>query len=192
MQHPLAALVGPAGCGKSTLGALLASSLGAPFVDLDEVGGRYYAEVGWSLDRLRQRAVEVGRTVAEIEWEPARIHAVERAFEEHGGAVVALGAGHTSYEAPAHVGRVRSALRRPPHVVLPLPWPDDRDESLRVLRARSVVTAGTDRVYDGNDLLARWLDEPVVREAATVVVGTGREAPAVTAERLRRALRQGP
>ena len=95
-------LIGPAAGGKSTLGPLVADRLGTPFVDLDEIGDRYYGEVGWSVDQLAERAAAVGRVAAEREWEPARAHAVRRVVEEHPGTVIGLGAGHTSYtDAPA-------------------------------------------------------------------------------------------
>lgn len=94
---PVLVLIGPAAAGKSTVGELAAGILGVPFVDLDDVGGPYYAEVGWSIARLVERIGRIGRVAAEREWEPARAHAVGRAVHDHPGAVLALGAGHTSF-----------------------------------------------------------------------------------------------
>lgn len=180
---PLVVLVGPAATGKSTAGQAAARALGRPFVDADEAGERYYREVGWDLDRLRGRIAAVGRVVAEREWEPARAHAVGRLVEDHPGAVLALGAGHTSYGDPAHRSAVAAALAGAGAVVLLLPAAD-RDESLRVLRARSVATKGTDWVRDGHDFLAGWLDDPAPRALATHVLVTGDEPPARTADRV--------
>ncbi|WP_439644686.1 shikimate kinase [Demequina sediminicola] len=52
--------MGPAGAGKTTMGIALAARLGTTFVDLDDVAGPWYAEVGWSVPRLVERSREVG------------------------------------------------------------------------------------------------------------------------------------
>lgn len=61
---PLLVLIGPAAAGKTTIGSLTAGILGVPFVDLDEVAPAYYAEVGWSIERLVQRIGVLGRVAA--------------------------------------------------------------------------------------------------------------------------------
>jgi shikimate kinase len=111
---PRVVLVGPPATGKTTLGALLAARLQRPFIDVDAVGERYYAETGWSIAKLRERITAVGRLAAEIEWEPARAHAVARVIADHPDAVIALGAGHTSYTDPELRRRVRAALKTVP------------------------------------------------------------------------------
>lgn len=176
-------LIGPAGAGKSSVGELLAARLGTPFADLDEVAAPYYAEVGWSLDRLRAVIGEVGRVEAERAWEPARVHGVRRVLADHPGAVIALGAGHTTI----HDARLRAdladALRACPHVVWLQPDPD-RDRALAILRARCEASKGTDWISEGHDLLAEWLDDDAARSLATAVVtdrgrGTAEVAKAV-------------
>lgn len=187
---PLLVLVGPAASGKSTVGAAAATALGVPFVDADAAGERYYREVGWDLDRLRGRIAAAGRVAAEREWEPARAHAVGRLVADHPGAVLALGAGHTTYADPALGSAVAGALAGAGAVVLLLPAAG-RDEALRVLRARSVASKGTDWVRDGHDFLAGWLDDPAPRALATHVLVTGDEGPARTAERVAAIARDG-
>lgn len=178
-------LIGPAGSGKTTLGREVAAAAGMPFVDLDAVADAYYAEVGWSLARLREHMGVVGRLTAEAAWEPARAHAVARVVADHPDAVVALGAGHTSYTGTEHLAVVRTALRDCREVVHVLPSPD-REASLRVLRQRCVRDKGRDWIVDGHDFLAQWLDDPAVRLMATRTVHTGDESPAETANRLLR------
>ncbi|MFF3942119.1 shikimate kinase [Streptomyces phaeofaciens] len=182
---PLMVLIGPAGAGKTTLGREVAARAGVPFVDLDAVGDRYYAEVGWSVARVRERIDAVGRLAAETEWEPARAHAVARVVADRPGAVVALGAGHTSYTDPAALATARAALARCRDVVRLLPSPD-RTVSLAVLRRRCAETRGSAWIVDGHDFLAQWLDDPAVRRMATRTVHTGEEPPGRTAERLLR------
>lgn len=182
-SSPAAVLIGPAAAGKSTLGALLAERLVAAFVDLDEIGGRYYAEVGWSIARLARRTAEIGRVAAEREWEPARAHAVRRVVGDHPDAVIALGAGHTSYTDASCVAAVHDALSTTPHVLLVLPFAD-RDRALCELRRRSIASKGTDWISSGHDLLAEWLDDAATRSLATKVVVTDGANPQTIADRL--------
>lgn len=174
-------LVGPAAAGKSTVGALLATRLAVPFIDVDAVADPYYAEVGWSIDRLVARVRAVGRVAAEREWEPARAHAVERVVAAHPDAVIALGAGHSSYTRADLRARVGAALAAASDVILLLPSPD-RDASLSALRARSLATKGTGWVVDGHDLLAGWVDDTGVRALARRTVHTDGLDPDETAD----------
>ncbi|MFG3440974.1 shikimate kinase [Nonomuraea sp. NPDC047897] len=177
-------LVGPAGAGKSTLGARLAAATGRDFADVDALGEPYYREVGWSMERLRARIGAVGRVAAEREWEPARAHAVARVVADHAGAVVALGAGHSHYTRPALLRRVREALRPARHVVLVMPCADP-ERSVEILRRRSLAAKGTDWVSgDGHDFLREWVHDPGVRTLVTTVLHTEGETPGESAERL--------
>ncbi|MFF4353982.1 hypothetical protein [Streptomyces sp. NPDC001530] len=176
-------LTGPAGAGKSTLGLEPATRTGSPFVDLDATAEPYYAEVGWSIARLRERIAAVGRLAAEAEWEPARAHAVARAVADHPDAVIALGAGHTSYTDGGSLTAVRVALSRCREVIRVLPSPD-REASLAALRRRCAQDKGRSWTVDGHDFLAHWLDDPGARDLATRTVYTEGETPERTAARL--------
>ncbi|GMA31392.1 shikimate kinase [Litorihabitans aurantiacus] len=151
-------LTGPAGAGKSTVGEHAAALLDRPFVDLDEVAEPLYAEVGWSLERLRTTIGDVGRVPAEVAWEEARVHAVVRVLQDHPGAVVALGAGHTTVTSPL----LRRDLHRvlAPHLVVRLLPSHDRAVALTELRRRCLADKGTTWMSDGHDFLAEWLDDP--------------------------------
>ena len=168
---PLLVLIGPAAAGKTTVGSLAAGILRVPFADLDAVADTYYAEVGWSIERLAKRIDRIGRVAAEREWEPARAHAVQRAVVEHPGAVLALGAGHTSYTDPVSFAAVRGALTGVPHVILLRPS-NDRDIALNVLRQRSLASKGTEWISGGHDFLAEWLDDTGTQSLATETVTT--------------------
>lgn len=180
---PWMVLIGPAGTGKTTLGREIAGRAQRPFVDLDAAAEEYYAQVGWSIPRLRERIAAVGRLAAESEWEGARAHAVARVVADHPAAVIALGAGHTSYTDPVHLAEVRTVLSHCRHVVRVLPSPD-REFSLTLLRQRCTATKGQSWIIDGHDFLGQWLDDPDARQMATRTIYTKNETPAETAARL--------
>ncbi|MET4059460.1 shikimate kinase [Arthrobacter sp. UYP6] len=178
-RSPALVLIGPAAAGPTTIGELAAAQLGLPFVDLDGIGERYYAEVGWSIQRLVDCSNELGRVAAERMWEPTRAHAVQRAVEDHPHSVLALGAGHTSFIDPGCFARVSAA----PSVVLVLPSPD-RAAALAELRCRSLASKGTEWISAGHDFLAQWHDDAGTRSLATDVVYTAGVTPAATSERV--------
>ncbi|MFC4062951.1 shikimate kinase [Planomonospora corallina] len=185
-MHPVPwmVLIGPAAAGKSTIGDGSATVTGRAFIDVDDLGETYYAEVGWSMDRLRNRIRAVGRAAAEQEWEPARAHAVERVVADHPGAIVSLGAGHSHYTRPELFRRVQAALRPVGHVVLVLPALDP-ERSVEVLRQRSITAKGTDWIgEDGHDFLRRWVHHPGNRTLATTVLCTEGEEPEQSVGRL--------
>ncbi len=176
-------LVGPLAAGKSTLGALVAERIGLPFVDIDEIAWTYCAEVGWSLDRLLERDVAVGWAAAEREWEPARAHAVQRVVEDHAEAVIAFGAGYTSFTVPDHADRVRRVLAPVPDVVHLVPSPDP-ERSVTVLRERAITSRGKDWIIEGNDWIARWVADPLAAEVAAATVYTDGVGPEESADEL--------
>ncbi|GAA1409242.1 hypothetical protein AUR04nite_22760 [Glutamicibacter uratoxydans] len=176
-------LIGPAASGKSTLGKILADELEVQFVDLDEVSAPYYEEVGWSIPRLVERIELVGRVAAEREWEVARAHAVSRALTDFNNAVIAFGAGHSSFSQAQYAHQVAEALRQVAHVVFVEPC-EDRAKSLQILRNRSVASKNTDWIRESHDFLAQWLDDPLARRLATTTLHTDGDSPLQSAQRL--------
>jgi shikimate kinase len=161
-------LIGPAAVGKSTVGAIVARTLHASFVDLDADAGPAYEEVGQPLEEFGNRIADLGYRDAHRWWQPARAHAVSRLLENKVDAVVALGAGHSHFEDRHYFELVRAALE--PHtVILLLPWPD-RNRSVQALRERSLATKGHDWVRDGLDYLELWTASPQNLELADYVV----------------------
>ena len=180
---PWMVLIGPVEAGKTTLGKRIAEASGRQFLDLDEIADAYHAEVGWSWERVWERAAAVGRAVAEDKFEPARVYAVERAVATHSGVVMAFGAGHTSYTDKALLARVSAALESVPHVVLVVPSAD-ATRAVEVLRERSQRVRNDDWVHEGRDFIHQWVHDPANRSLATVVFVTEGEEPAASASRL--------
>lgn len=173
-------LVGPPASGKTTVGELLAAMTGRPFADADAASAGFYAEVGWSVERLTERAAEVGFARAHGEWEVALAHAVERLVETSPGAVVSLGVGHSHVRDDVLFARVALALAAADQVVLLRPSADPA-ASLEVLRERCLADKGTAWTVGDEDWLALWLTDGRDEAVATHVVVTGDQTPQETA-----------
>lgn len=163
-------LIGPVCVGKTTLLPLLAHRLGRRTVDLDEVAERYYEEVGRNREALNDIGAQRGDLGAYMWWQEGHPHAVRRVLEDHPDAIVALGAGHSTYTDETLFEEVRSLLSRRATVLL-LPSPDTT-ESLRVLRGRALERNGTDWVMDGVDVLEHWVAGEQNRLLASLTVFT--------------------
>jgi shikimate kinase len=168
MTESSVVLIGPAAVGKSTVGPLLADRLGTSFVDLDGVAASYYAEAGRSLNTFVAKVDEFGYPDAHRWWQSARLHAVRRVLEDHPGAVVALGAGHSHFEDTMHAKAVEGLLRDQ-IVVLLMPEPDPH-RSITTLRRRAEASKGHDWIRDGVDYLDLWVRSPQNRSLADHVV----------------------
>jgi hypothetical protein len=128
-------LIGPMCAGKSTQAQLLAESLGVPRVEMDQMRGSFYAEIGYD-EKLASELVEKeGMTGLIHYWKPFEAHAVERALQEYDRCVLDFGAGHSVYLDQGLFSRVENALRPYPYVILMLPSPD-LDKSVEILNQR--------------------------------------------------------
>ena len=179
----LTVVIGAPAVGKSTVGRLLAQATSRPFVDADERADRWYASVGWSTERLWDRARQVGFERAHQEWEVALAIAVEGLVGEYGDAVLALGAGHSHVTTPGLFGRVARALGQAQQVVLLRP-DYDVDEAHRELRSRCAQAKGHTWEIDGVDWLYRWLTDGLDERLATDVVITDGCTPQDVAVRI--------
>jgi hypothetical protein len=184
-------LSGLPGAGKSTVGRLLAPRLGRDFVDADEVAGPFYAEVGWSIERLQNLSAAVGYEAAHLAWEEALVHGLERIVEMYADAVIALGGGHTHVTSPVRFDRVRLALGRVEGVILLRPSPDP-DVAVGMLRQRCLLSKGHDWRGQGVDWLERWSNDGRDELLATATIYNGHESATETALRLRSVLQRGP
>ena len=129
-------LIGPVNAGKSTIAVLLAERLGVNRASLDEVCWEYFEQDAGYDEAVARRHFECGGQTRALEYVlqfyPA---AVERIVAEYPQSVIELGAGHSVYDDPNQLERVKEILSLYPNVVLLLPSPDP-DESLDILNAR--------------------------------------------------------
>lgn len=145
-----AILVGPWCAGKTTLGRQAAED-GATFVDLDDIAESYWAEIGYDLDRLLQRNRETSIFASEIEWEPARMHAVQRGLDDHPTGILALGAACTNYTDNERFVHVRAALESDPRPVVLITPSLDEQECEGLTQSRAWNTRGSEWVVDRHD-----------------------------------------
>jgi hypothetical protein len=172
-------LVGPAAVGKSTIGPLLGTAVGRPFVDLDAVADRYYSEAGQSLDAFRAMIEAVGYDKAHRWWQPARVHALRRVLEDWPASIVAVGAGHSHFEDQPFADAATSILDGHT-VVLLLPDPDAA-RSVALLRTRSVASKQHDWMVGGVDYLTCWVTGSQNRQLADHVIYLADRTPEAVA-----------
>ena len=156
--HPELILIGPTGAGKSTLGLLLADRLNLPSISMDEIADPYYNECNFGIAVFQKLRAEQGFLVTHRQWEPVRVHAIERVLSECGRVVLDLGAGHTHYEDPMMFDRVRLAISPCPNVILLLPSAV-LERSVQILKDRCMSERGSDWVQDGYDFIAHWVKD---------------------------------
>lgn len=135
MSKSIVVLIGPMSVGKSTLAKKLAKQLGVPRVELDEVRGRFYNEIGYDEKHASDIIGQEGMLGLLQYWKPFEAHAVERALEEFNNCVMDFGAGHSVYENPALFDRVQKALEPHKFVILVMPSPD-LERSIEIVNQR--------------------------------------------------------
>jgi hypothetical protein len=180
---PVAILIGPTGSGKSTLGLLLADRLNLPSVSIDEIADPYYNECDFGIAVFQKLRAEQGFLATHRQWEPVRVHAIERVLSECGHVVLDLGAGHTHYEDPMMFDRVQRAISPCPNVILLLPSAD-LDRSVRLLRERCLSERGSNWIQDGYDFIEHWVKDSCNHDLATLTIFTEGKTPAETCEEI--------
>lgn len=180
-------LIGPPAAGKSTVGPLVAASLGVSFVDVDEVGAAYYRAFGQPLESFVDRIDSEGFSTAHRWWQPARVAAAAGLVLDHPGAVIAFGTGHSHFEDHSHFESIQLTVADCTVVLL---LPDiDQSRSLQTLRSRCLETKGHDWNRDDHDYLAEWATSEQNQLLADMVVYSGDLTPERYAKKIESAIR---
>jgi shikimate kinase len=125
-------LIGPQGCGKSTIGELLSRKLGLPQCSMDKLRWDYYKEIGYDQEKANELLDTHGFYELYKYQKPFDAYAVERLLAKRNGCVIDFGSGHSIYEDDELFRRVKKAMEPYKNVVLLLPSPDP-DESVKIL-----------------------------------------------------------
>jgi hypothetical protein len=176
-------LIGPTGAGKSTLGLLLADRLKLPSISMDGIAEPYYNECNFGIAVFQKLRAEQGFLATHRQWEPVRVHAIERVLSECGRVVLDLGAGHTHYEDPMMFDRVKQAISSCPNIILLLPCAD-LDRSVCSLKERCIAERGVDWVQDGYDFIEHWVKDSCNHDLATMTIFTEGKTPMETCEEI--------
>jgi 3-oxoadipate enol-lactonase len=180
-------LIGPAGVGKTTQGALLAQRLALPSICLDEIAEEYYEACGFGHDAIRQMIKDQGFLATYRQHGVGMAYASERMLAEYPSGVLDFGAGHSHFQDDELFARVRRALAPCKNVVLLLPA-RDLDRSAQILRARSKAERGWDWSAGGYDFIEHWVKDHCNHELATVTVYTEGKSPGETCDEIVKAL----
>jgi shikimate kinase len=158
-------LIGPPEVGKSTVSALLASTLEVEHHELDRLRQGFYEEIGFDMALNKKLYSEQGWAVMYAYWQVFAPHSVER-FTQSCRGVLDTGGGSPVSTHPVLFSRIQRALAPFANVVLLMPDPDV-ERSMEILGTRT----------DPSEMLAinqRFMIETRCFEAlATQVVYTG-------------------
>lgn len=160
-------LIGPCGVGKSTVGGLLAVSLGVDVISVDKMRNDYYAEIGYDAKKADRLHANGGFRAKYEYWKRFEAHAVERVVADYRNCVFDFGGGHSVFEDPRLFGRVQRVLSEFRFVVLLLPFPD-ADASVAFLRKRLGMPPDS-----ADDINNHFVRHPSNQRLATHVVYTG-------------------
>lgn len=128
-------LIGPVNAGKSTVGRLLAQRLELPRVSLDVTIWSYVERLGYDRAEGDRLWKDRGLEAFEQYYLSFFTDGVMALLADRPVGVIDFGAGHSIYDDPDDLRRVKQALAPYPHVVLLLPSPDP-EESIQILAAR--------------------------------------------------------
>lgn len=149
-------LIGPLGAGKTTVGHLLADTLGLPLCSIDSVRPTYYEKVGYDTTLAAQIAASDQGIQAVLRYsKPFEAQMVTMVLADHQHHIIDFGASNSVYDDKKQFSQVETALAPYANVLLLLPSPDP-EESVAILKKRLIqmlTEAGktfTDELFELN------------------------------------------
>lgn len=172
------------GVGKTTIGGLLAQSLGIEHIELDDLRWKYYQEIGYDPGLAQKIRAEEGFLNLYRYWKPFEIHAVERVLADTQDGVISFGAGHSVYEDDNLFQRAERALELYLNIILILPSSDIR-QSAELLKHRFEAVGKAEGFEPSLETLAmidHFLSHPSNQRLAKQVVYTEGKTPMQTCQ----------
>lgn len=187
METKTVILIGPEGAGKSTIAALVATSLAQPLYSLDRHRDTLYAPYGYSPAVAQSIHDTEGLWAFYTHWGVFEFQAVCHILAHataHGdhfrGKILDFGAGHSVFERPEELAAVETLMAPFEHVFLILPC-DGVDEAARIMEARRGKELPLNR---------HFLTHESNRRLAKYTIYTEDKTPAESAEEILRILRE--
>jgi hypothetical protein len=129
-------LIGPIGVGKTTVGRLLAESLGLPLCSVDDVRSGYYEKIGYDKSLASSIAASEQGIRSVLRYtEPFDVQMIKMLLVDFQRSVIDLGASNSVYEDKGLLAQVEHVLEPYPNVILLIPSPDKK-ESVEILKDR--------------------------------------------------------
>ncbi|MEO7716578.1 MAG: shikimate kinase [Capsulimonas sp.] len=175
-QSDTLVLIGPSKSGKSTVGPLVAASLGIPFLRLDIIDlAREHASFD---NELANKASAMGGVTAWYQYLlPLGVEALEYALSDSEPAVIEVSRWYPDPNDADLFGRVRTALSQFSHVVMLAPTTDP-SRSFQILKERWTA------LLDGVDMNLYFLRHPANSILAKHTVYTKGRTPQETHEEI--------
>lgn len=117
-------LIGPIGVGKTTQAKLLSEELQIPMCSYDEIKGKYWKELGLSIEAAKSIAEKDGEYAMISYMNEFKSKTISSIVKDHPRHIIDLGGGAQTFDEPHQVNIVKQAFESISNIFLLLPSTD--------------------------------------------------------------------